>query len=572
MNFTYPGIKATKTHSPSRRVDAQFPPVPIGGRVNEVLLAFRIMTIPMVLFSALLLGLIYHFRVEPTTSSTSNLSLSSPTQAPRFILVTISATTLTTIASWSSTVAPLLIVWALILASYPIARQILLESRCGTVNGLPTPYQFAIMTRMIRNASPSSLWQWLTYYVGWRGRDTQSKPLRAMTSVLALSSLLSIRLVERCLNVSGPFMNLCTVNRAATATFLYDSNETLPLLVNSPKTSMVKAHTAGRDEYAYLGMPPLPALENIDFTARTYAVKSACSPVTKECFAEDRISGPVAFYKCPLTMEGSIDTGPTDTIKWAYFTDSTGENNNTAGGSIQNPYHYAAIISVNQNIGKKAYVIKDPQMKSGLHGSTLFAAFCEATVYDLEYSFVNGSITRFITSLSNNSMANILQGTQQYTQVGSPYVLQAGAVAAYNSNSSTELAEKFALAYSQAALAVSVGAVFPAAPLEAQQRRSLLVARVPKTPLFFLVASNLLLVLLGLVLTLLALIALRGGEAGEVQARLSIAAIVAAHFERSRGEQPVNKIEKLFEENRGVQGPRIGVERSQSGGWRFVSK
>ena len=389
------------------------------------------------------------------------------------------------------------------------------------------------------------------------------------TSISSING--SFHLVDRCFNVTSPFQNLCTLNSAATATFLYDSKETLPLLVNSSSAAMVKTHAIGQDLYAYLGMPPLPALDNIDFTAKSYAIKSECQPVTKDCFAADRIFGPGAWYTCSFAMEGFIETGPTDTIQWAYFTNSSGKDNRTMY-SVQNPYHYASIFSVNQNIGWNQYISVDPQMENGLHGSTILAIFCNATVYDVEYSFVNGSVTRFVTTPSNNSMANILQGTQQYTKVGSPYILQAAAVAAKNSNSSGELSQKFALGYSQAALAVAAGATFPTAPIEAQHRRTVLVARVPLAPLYALVLSNLFLVLLGLVLTVLALVALGNDGTGEVQARLNIAAIVAGGFERWRGEQPVGNIEKLFEENQGIIGPRVGVGKTSSGGWTFVSR
>ena len=211
-------------------------------------------------------------------------------------------------------------------------------------------------------------------------------------------------------------------------------------------------------------------------------------------------------------------------------------------------------------------------MKAGLHGATLFGSFCETTVYNIEYSIVNETIVRWDVKPSNNSMANIFQGTQHYTEIGSPFVIQASAVAAQNSNSSGEVAEKFALAYSQAALALAAGAMTPAFAIEAQRRDNVLVSRVPKAPLFLLILSNLLLVMLGVILTVLAMLALQTQDAGDVQARLCIPALSAAHFERTKGEQPVERVEDLFEEREGAQSLRVGIERAYSGGWKFVSK
>lgn len=385
----------------------------------------------------------------------------------------------------------------------------------------------------------------------------------------------SFRVSENCTNMKTTFEGGCTLNSAAANTFLMGSQEAFPLLVNSSNTAMVKTYVESGEngaEYAYLGLPSLPSLANADYTGTTFAAKTSCKPTTQECFSEDRISGPGAFYKCPFAMEGFIETGVIDTIQWAYFTDQTGDDNQTVLVSVQNPYYFAAIFSVNQNVGWKPFIQDDPQMKTGLHGATLFASFCETTVYDVEYSQVNGTIVRWNQKQSNNSMANIFEGTQQYTEVGSPFIIQASAVAAQNSNSSDEVAQKFALAYSQAALALAAAALIPESAIEAQRRDNILVARVPKTPLFLLIATNLLLVVLGVILTVLALLALGTSDIGEVQARLCIPALSAAHFERMQGEQSVKRVEDLFEERQGAEGVRIGIERGYNGGWKFVSR
>lgn len=372
-----------------------------------------------------------------------------------------------------------------------------------------------------------------------------------------------------CLNVNKTFFGGCTLNPAATAIFLLDSTETLGLLVNTSTTASISTFDKNNDQYAYLGVPALPAIADIDYTASSYAIKSTCQPVTKECFWEERISGPAAWYDCPFAMQDWIATGPINTIAWEYFTDATGQDNETVTISVSNPYYYAAIFSVNQNVGWKPYVAQDPQMANGLHGSTLFAAMCEATVYDVEYTVVNRTVTRFETTLSNLSVANILQGTQHYTEVGSPFVIQASSVAVETSNSSQEVADKFAIAYSQAALALAAGATVPSPAVEAQRRREILVARVPKAPLIVLLVSCLLIVLLGVILTVLASVSVRG-DTGEVQARLSIPGLVAAHFEANGGAQSVQGIDELFDEKQGIASRRIGIQRNHVGGWNFI--
>lgn len=148
-----------------RNVDSNTGPR-IKVRVADIISAFFIMTIPMFALSVLLLGLVYGNRVDPKSYPISNLAPTTQVVDNSAILVDMSSTTLTLIASWSSTAAPLLLSFALTLASYPIARRLLIANRENSTQDLPTPFQFAIMLRMVRNASPASLWQWLKYSFG----------------------------------------------------------------------------------------------------------------------------------------------------------------------------------------------------------------------------------------------------------------------------------------------------------------------------------------------------------------------------------------------------------------------
>jgi len=105
------------------------------------------------------------------------------------ILVDYSATRLITFASWSSSVAPALIGFALCLGSYPIAKGILLNSQKQNTSELPTPYQPGLLLRMLAKGMPPMLWYWIDY-ARKKPRQRQSYPLKAMTAMLALGTLL----------------------------------------------------------------------------------------------------------------------------------------------------------------------------------------------------------------------------------------------------------------------------------------------------------------------------------------------------------------------------------------------
>jgi hypothetical protein len=256
----------------------------------------------------------------------------------------------------------------------------------------------------------------------------------------------------------------------------------------------------------------------------------------------------------------------------AYFTTSSATDNVTQFDPVPNPYYFSIAAAMNTQIGRSVDGPNgnDPEFVTSTHGAQVFALFCNATVYDLEYSVVNGSITRFLYQPSNSSTTTIIQGTQQYTGIGTSLLEQAASVAAYN-NTAQGLADGVAIAYSRVALSVAAGAFTSQPASEAQLRHEILVARVPKAPLAFLLLANLLLVVLGIVLTVFALSALRGDDVGEIQARLSITGLVASCFEGARAREGADSAEGLFEENSGRPGPRMEISRMSEGGWAYAA-
>ena len=334
---------------------------------------------------------------------------------------------------------------------------------------------------------------------------------------------------------------------------------------------MVKGHVQDGKRFAYLGIPPKDEFAGIDYTASSLAVESACRAVTSDCFAEGRISGPVAFYKCSFAMEGDIETNVENHLKMTYFTNSSATRNDTWRGEPQeNPYYYAAIASVNQNIGWAGKLVDEGGVITGLHGASIFALFCQATVYDLEYAVANSTITRFDLRMSNSSTAYLLSSSQGRTLVGNSFISQAASTAARFADNIHDIADSFGFAYSQAALAVAAAGTVPAPPAEARRRTQVLAAQVPKTPLGFLIASNLAMVGLGVGLTAVAVAASRRDEVRQVQVRLSIPALVAERFEWDRSGRPViSEVEELFSEKSGELGPRVTASRSGVGGWNF---
>lgn len=383
----------------------------------------------------------------------------------------------------------------------------------------------------------------------------------------------SYSLRPECTDNPTPYSGLsgCTLNPAAAVTFVMDGGTTLKVLNNVSETTMVRTVSGDGAEIAYLGNTPQPQLSAIDYTANTWAVESKCAPVTTKCMDDDQFFGAGTPFKCSFAFEGDLAGILPGPWQMAYFTNSSATDNFTQFDPVPNPYYFSIAAALNEQVG---LVVggpneNDPEFMIATHGALVFALFCNATVYDVEYSSVNGSISRFVYQPSNSSTTTIVRGTQQFTNLGNSLLQQAASIAAYN-NSAQGLADGIAIAYSRVALSVAAGAFTPQPAAEAQLRREILVARVPKVPLAFLLLANLLLVVLGFALTVSALLALRG-DTGEIQARLSVTGLVASCFEGARAREGTKSVEALFEENSGRPGPRMGISKTREGGWAYLA-
>ena len=139
------------------------------------------------------------------------------------------------------------------------------------------------------------------------------------------------------------------------------------------------------------------------------------------------------------------------------------------------------------------------------------------------------------------------------------------------------MADIFGKELSRVLVATISGALQPAAAVEARSWSTIIVSRVPKAPLFVLIATILILVFYGVVLTVFALVAAaRVQEVEEVRARLSLQHLVAERIDPAGAAQPVGDLDDEFEEHKQPFMPlrRIGVGRQvnangAAGGWEL---
>lgn len=137
------------------------------------------------------------------------------------------------------------------------------------------------------------------------------------------------------------------------------------------------------------------------------------------------------------------------------------------------------------------------------------------------------------------------------------------------SNTSQGFLDPIASAFSELAATFATGGMSPRDNIEDQTRHSLIVARVPKAPLYTIVILGFFYALLGVALTVIALY-MSGDGVHDAVAKTSIEGLIAERFEQARRGGPVEKIGELFEEWDGKGSGRVGVHKGEFGGWEFT--
>ena len=579
----------------------------IGDAYRTVLLALAVATIPLTILSFVLLGLVLRFRVSSAITGSPNLQYSDILNEPDVYYVNFSATSLTTVGSWISSVAPHITSSVMVLFSFHVASGLRKQLRTRDTSQLPTPYQLTLLLELFA-ASISSRWRWLKYYF-WRHRNRDNSALRLAAVFLAISTCLSYVtwgldtwfhvatttiqfpqitpvevpthsfgrvLSDECVEFFknwDPFhgatqANTCIVEISGSANNgLSDPTEAIATINNISAQNQISTISFGNNSYTYLG-PTNPPID-LDFRASTVALHTDCEPVGKKCNLTDRgLSQP---FNCSPSFSGDIANFSKPYYELAFFNDSSLSTPLTQFSSGTTP----SLPSANPfYIGFAVYVIgyshlNDSQVTHPVYGGDALVLQCETTVYNFTYSLVNGSVIFVNASLASlNVSALMIEPLIEIPNYGVPN-LQLGVQLADLANTSQEFADTFAGMFEQVSLGMSVAAYVNYTNLEEQVRSSILVARVPKAPLFTLIAFNFLFVIFGLVAFTLALKS-QPRLARDVQARLSVIGLVANQFEGERAGTRVSKMEDLFGEYVGVeQKSRVGLVRTDQNGWEY---
>ncbi|KAF2731951.1 hypothetical protein EJ04DRAFT_554397 [Polyplosphaeria fusca] len=161
--------------------------------VTKIVIVASMVVIPMVVFSIAILALIFTHQMEKVTCPYEDLCPMLNQTDNNYYYVDYSATQLVFIASWSSSISLSLISMLMFLFSYLTARRILLKSHERDSSDLPTPFQLALLIKIL-NGELLALYDFFMYkFQSWcvpARRRKVARPDSATVLYMAVSMLL----------------------------------------------------------------------------------------------------------------------------------------------------------------------------------------------------------------------------------------------------------------------------------------------------------------------------------------------------------------------------------------------
>ncbi|KIY02643.1 uncharacterized protein Z520_01108 [Fonsecaea multimorphosa CBS 102226] len=607
-----------------------------------------IVGLPIPFFTATILAFVFVFRVpNDTTHPLSAIKTTSVDS--QSILVDFSATRLTFIASWSSTLAPMLLGSLMALWHIPTACRLASATAQNDIHELPTPHQLSMLIGL-SNGSFEELRKYFVYRLS-KVKAHQSSLLTRSAVVLVIASLFAFfifcadtaihtftstvpyskvklqtpssnafgrGLISQCIDFDRKANQgfPCTVIADATVganIMARNSGEVISLQQNVSSDNSIWTVQDQRLKHGDLLvlMPQVadtPA--NVDYHATTVGVSTQCVPSSSRC--DVRMSGnptdesSYVVFNCTENFRGVLGADPSisnDTLLWthtdattpdfnfkydrnfqyAYFSDaqlntiynSIGGNATNGGASgelalpddqLINPIFLAVAGLVPVSNGPAGESLsKDRNLLSIGGAFVAYTLNCSVTSYDVAYDWINGSINSFnFSQTRNGSILELAHGMQA---TGMPALSQAQSLASLSA-SAEALGHSFANQHSENSLTLIASVMSPRMDSAEAIREDLLVAKISVAPFGFLVGSNLLYTIFGVVLIIRAW-RLNSPDTRDMVARMSLEGLSAMAFEDTieKRVRRVEDVHDMFEESRiGASSRQVGLKAYQGGG------
>ena len=396
------------------------------------------------------------------------------------------------------------------------------------------------VTYPIKNHSPNP--DEILYAAGWTTipscHSTLTTPLPSNVSEAPLPCSLNNTGVDDVINLahaSTDYYNLATAispenNNNNLDLGLNSASERLPNIGND--TQILTLNQTGLS-HSFLYYPdaayefdPQPSGNSnygVDYVAHTTSMVTTCTSATKTCLSQSIPADQNILtipFNCSADFHGDVGQPPTDGLEriqgWdtGFYNIVDGIPKNFPVQTQLNPFNFFAVSAVNSLSFEELNESGDPQATDGSiidagNGRLAFALDCEATIYDITYSLINGYIVVFNATPSTASKASIIKAPLQVS-FGRYNLYQSALLAVIQG----ELAvpEFMSTAFSQVGMALASGVFTSELNVQQRIRYDLQVTEVPKAPLWFLITVCLFYTVISIVAFVAAMILRRNKE------------------------------------------------------------
>ncbi|KAM0264323.1 hypothetical protein ACHAQJ_000813 [Trichoderma viride] len=368
----------------------------------------------------------------------------------------------------------------------------------------------------------------------------------------------------------------CDIVFMAPENYLVSNTEAFKVLNNVSTSNTVYQFPPNLSQKTMLFLGDTASSSNLDFKASTFAVTTQCEPITYNC-THDYPTFPK--FNCTPALNSDFDTLPSPTGMKVFTNSSLTDAPNF---TYQNPIYFATWAIREQANSSGLYTDPGVVFDPSVIGAVTWILNCSSTVYEADYTWVNGSVVSLNTTLANGTIGGIISGP--FSNDHADAALQVAANLASISNTSAEIAATTAAYISHIALSLSIGAISSRTNLLEQSRSTVLLTRVPIVPFYILIALKLFYVL-GVMLFALAVITLaHPAESAGVKAQITIDGLMAAIFGqdklKSQGAlESADELEGQGESEAIQDGPevaqnggtKVAIVKTEKGEWSYAA-
>ena len=273
----------------------------------------------------------------------------------------------------------------------------------------------------------------------------------------------------------------------------------------------------------------------LDYVANSISMATSCDSATYACHLRNVTNSSAPdqqlLYNCNPFFHGDLDasntSSPTASIEavrgWStsFYNLADGTYQPMPLNASLNDFTFTAVVDLNSypyssfSSFAGSYIENGDVIDAG-SDHLAFALNCTATVFDVTFSFINGSITNFNATPSDDRTAGVIRAPLQ-AGFGANYLYQQ---ATFSTISTGDLNELMAIAFSQAGIAGSAGVFVKGPNIRQRVRYDWTVTSVNKAALIFQATVCMLYAAVGLVLMILGLAARRSEAVREYQVKL----------------------------------------------------